>query len=116
VGAVGAEAVQQQAEVPPPGVGRAGGADRRQDAGIGSIQERQVLQGEVGAQLAALLGAVDHLGDHLEQAGLGGLHGGGAREPHPHNGQQLWPAMRYPAIKTPTKKATKKATMATKAA
>lgn len=34
VGAVGAEAVQQQAQMPPPGVGGAGGPDRRQDAAV----------------------------------------------------------------------------------
>src|SRR6266540_2806594 len=84
MGAVGAEAVQQQAEVPPPGGRGAGGTAGLQDAGVGPGQEGEVFEGEVGAELPALLGAVDHLGDQVEQAGLDGLHGGGTREPHAH--------------------------------
>ena len=56
VGPLGPQAVQQQAQVPPPGVGGAGGPDGREDAGIRPVEEGQVLQGEVGPQLAALLG------------------------------------------------------------
>jgi hypothetical protein len=85
VGAVGAEAVQEEAEVPLPGVGGAGGADGLEDAGVAPGHRGEVFEGEVGAELAAPLGAVEDLGDHLEQAGLGGLHGGGAGEPHAHD-------------------------------
>jgi hypothetical protein len=56
---LGVEAVQQQAQVPLPGVGGAGGADGRRDAGVGPVEERWVFEGEVGAELPALLGAVD---------------------------------------------------------
>ena len=49
VGAVGAEAVQQEAEVSPPGVGCAGGVAGRQDAGVGPADKGEILQGEVGA-------------------------------------------------------------------
>jgi hypothetical protein len=40
--------------------------------------------GEVGAERAAPLGAVDQLGDELEQAGLGRPGGGGAGDTHAH--------------------------------
>jgi hypothetical protein len=49
VGTVGAKAVQQEAEVSPPGVGCAGGMAGRQDAGVGPADKGEILQSEVGA-------------------------------------------------------------------
>jgi hypothetical protein len=69
--------------VPLPGIGGAGGPAGRQDAGVGPGHHGKVFEGEVGSELPALLGALDHLGNHLEQAYLGGLHGGSSREREP---------------------------------
>jgi AAA domain len=68
VGAVRAEAVQEEAEVPPRRRGR-----RRRGRPTGCAfapgHQGEVFEGEVGVELAALLGTVEELGD-LEQAGL----------------------------------------------
>jgi hypothetical protein len=50
--------------------------------------------GEVGAERAAPLGAVDQLGDELQQAGLGRLGGGGAGDTHAHGVAQARSAAR----------------------
>jgi hypothetical protein len=81
---VGAEAVQQEAELPPPGIGGAGGPDGLQDAAVGPGDKGQVLGGEVGAKLAGLLGAGDQLAAEVVQASPGRLQGGGTGEPHAH--------------------------------
>jgi hypothetical protein len=42
-----------------------------------------VLKSEIGTELSALWGAVDQLGDNLEQAGLGRLGGGAGKRMRP---------------------------------